>query len=678
MKKITISGSVLSCFSFVAMSQPMNYVSQTGFTGLLRTPHAHTLEYGSLSIGGNWEDNVDFNQNYSKGAHHTLFMGIGLAPSFELGLQNTHKSFNGNGTYGSGGSDLAFSFKLSSEHWLPDSPLQFALGVQDVGFRGHASFHKNEYLVASYTWNDLRLTAGYGAGHYANQMGENYLDGMFGGIEYQVFPWSQVTADYDGTGYNAGIRFNTPQSLLPDGWRLDALMQLYSNSSTKERDNQYFGFHLKVPLSGTGDRATTVRSTSESYHSEGKALLAVESNQESEEGAEQSNKELNAPEQTSDFKKSLIQSLIEHGFENVQVSQKNQMLSVAVENNVYNKNEKTALVETINIVKGVYQGDFSLYLLNNQLPVLKVIGNKQALEDFDKNSGSLDAFEIDSFDAVVSYYRDHWSSSASNRSMLKPRINLSPYFMSSLGTEYGVFDYSLGLSSNLTMDLWPGAVLDVRYVKGLSASDDPKKYNTPVPEIEDGVDRALIHQAFMLPWGFSTQFSYGRIYKDYLGLMNESQWQSSNGRHKIRTLHGVFEKQAFEYQAAPSLLYYRFAMPEWDWALELHTGQYMYADKGIGLKSMHWFGDTKVSLEFNRTVENYAGLYFEIPLGFSKDMNPDYFQITGIDSWKWGYYTRLSTSSNHIVSHVIVEPELQHSLNRAYFNRDRLSPIHLK
>ncbi|WP_163937979.1 YjbH domain-containing protein [Paraferrimonas sp. SM1919] len=690
--------AIISSLSPQAVANPSikQSFSQTGFSGNLRTPNAHTINYGDINFAINFENNVDHQVGYGRGAHNSLLLGVGLLPGVELLAQNTFKRFNGVGTYHSGaGSDLSFSLKLSSVGWFPESPWQVAIGQQDFG--GIANHHDNTYGVVSYDWQALRLSAGYGrqssfdtVDHAGgnNQMGPDYLNGAFGGVEWQAYEWLNLKSDYDGTGFNAGLVLSAPAQWLPKGWNSQFILQGYSNSNTFNRDNAWVGLQFGLPLGGSNELPLTTRkqypSTTVKPPSRNQQLVqtkdyspAPNANQPlPTQVAIVKDKAAVAPTTLQQQQQQIVAALVEHGFENIKINHNSERLELAYENFIYLHNELDGLQQVLKIVNKYYHGAYDIYMLNNQIPVLLV--REQISHN---NSQAPIATQYISYD--VSHYYDQvaWGDDFENSGTFVPRVNFSPGLITSLGTEWGVFDYSLSLQTAMSIDLWKGGTVDVRHNLPVAQSDDVGPFPWyPVPEQKNRVNRILLHQAWALPQNIFTQFSGGLVYGDFVGVFNETRWQSPQGHHKFSFRGGQFRHQDTDFKAEPKLFYYRYYRPEFDWALELHSGEYWYGDRGYGAKSIHWFGDVATTIEYHKTEDaSYAGMYFSFPISFGKSMTAKRgYQITGVDEWRHGYYTDISSQGNWLAPTAKAEPWLQHSLTKRYFNRDRMSAAYIE
>ncbi|MGR5341963.1 YjbH domain-containing protein [Vibrio astriarenae] len=685
-----------------------NSMAQTGGTGLLRTPHADVLSFGEINFSYNHEDNIDKSTMHGIGAHNTIMMGLGVFPHVELTVQNTHKEFSGEPWAPSTSSDLSASVKANFDWLIPSDWFQFAVGAQDLG--GEASFHETYYAVASKRFHDFRFSLGYGYNDedtlYTHQMGSDYLSSVFGGVEYQPFSWLQLVSDYDGTGMNAGVKAFTPSSWLPYGLQANVSYQAYSGSETQGRDNQWVGVGLSIPLAGQNLASRYQRDDSVGVdineptqlvqqHIDDQAaptevLTPVDSSLSvvSEDVVEPVTESLpSVPHSAAgadyDLEAQLLsQKLTEYGFENVSVGNAENEIVVRAENNLFNQNELDAIGVILGYVNDYASApSFSLYLLNNNIPVIKVSGTQQNLEAIfaqDRMAASprlqiSNAHEAERSDVT-------WASERENSHAFKPKVILSPSLYSTIGTEVGVFDYSLALSTNVEVPLWAGGLVDVRHLLPVANSDDYE----PGEQFGDDrhtntVDRVLLHQGFSVSDDLFSQVSVGQIKSDYLGGTGELRWQSPEGTHKFGLEASYYEHKNDNNArtATPVLAHYRYYFDQYDWALEANAGEYWAGDKGFKLTSKHWFGDTAVSIFFEHSDKSFAGLNIALPLSFRKDMAPDPIQIRGIEQWTWGYRTMVRNSMNFLDGSLVQEVDLQNKIDRNYYNRDRLSASYI-
>ncbi|MCE0558581.1 YjbH domain-containing protein [Motilimonas sp. E26] len=669
------------CVSASLADDVKSAFAQTGFSGLLRTPHAQVLTYGDISFNYHIEQRIDHSTSYHDGSHKTLLLGLGIFPYTEFTVQNTFKRFNGEtGWNEEHSSDLSFSAKYDFGHFIPEEWFSLALGFQDYG--GAATHHKNAYAVASKSLFGFRVSAGWGQGSDRNQMGIDYLDGPFGGIEYQAFDWLQLVSDYDGTGVNAGVKLFTPNDLLPYGWQANLTWQAYSNSDTANRDNQWVGLGLRMPLSGSNKAERYSDNTVQAWADE-RSVAELQANHKTSTSKEQS-QQWQGDVSNRDVAALLSAELVEQGFENISVALEGDSLNLAFENNVFNWNELDGLGVALGILSKLHNGRFDVYLLNNKIPVLRASGHAETYRAFLNSKGKHPSKEhgltFSTANLANAMSTVAWQHPQYNNGAYRARLILAPSFYSTVGTEMGVMDYSLALSTNLQMQLWQGGVLDVRHLLPLMHSDDyaDGEYFANSRHKSE-IDRALVHQAFGLPSNVLTQFSAGLVRRHFVGAMNETRWQSAKGNHRFSAEFGYLDHNEKNLTATPMLINYRYYVEKLDWALEAGGGEYWYGDKGFTLASKHWFGDTSVTIKYQDTDEKFAGLSFSVPITLTKDMNPSYVQVRGIDEWSLSYRTMVGNDAcNCLNGSMATTTGLQHNLARVYDNRDRLSDAYLR
>ncbi|SEG70119.1 YjbH domain-containing protein [Vibrio hangzhouensis] len=692
---VLVSPSVLSdtSGSFWANNTEFRHsMAQTGGSGLLRTPHAQTLGFGQISLNYHLEDNVDLTTGYSRGAHDTFLLGVGILPHVEFVVQNTHKEINGEAW--KTGSDLSYSAKIDAAWLIPQDWFQLAFGLSDFG--GQANHHESAYAVVSKQVSDFRFSMGYGYNptDSRHQMGPDYLSGVFGGIEYQPFSWLQLVGDYDGTGMNAGAKLFTPQEWLPYGMSAHLTYQAYSDSNTLNRDNQWVGLGLTLPLSGPNAAPRYSRPQS---HQEGvdqqeptlnlrKASTVAQVSSEAEPvKAVAVNVEAEKTSSTHSLTR-LTQRLTQYGFENVSVGTRQDELVVRLENNLFNVNEIDSLGVVLGLInEEMSQQRFAFVLLNNNLPVVKVSGTQQDLKQlFDKDNLTQIPASTNLTITTNQLYKAlddvNWNSNKQNSHLFKPRVIFSPSLYSTIGSEYGVFDYSLALATNVQVPVWTGAMVDVRHMLPISHSDDyadGERFGNS--RHTSTVDRILLHQGVTLPAGVMAQISIGQVGTNYQGGTSEFRWQTEQGTHKFGFEASYYRDKRDQYDdnITPVLGSYRYYLSQYDWALEANAGQYWAGDKGFTVTSKHWFGDTSVNIYYQHTDKSFAGLSFSIPLTPRKDMAPAPIQIRGIEQWTYGYRTMVNNSSNDLNGSLAATSDLQHNLDRGYYNRDRLSASYI-
>ncbi|MCE9679185.1 YjbH domain-containing protein [Shewanella sp. AS1] len=700
-----------------AQAESRDYINKSyslqAFTGAFNTPNAEVIDYGDFAFG--YSDN--YYEQGRNGYKHDGFQratdlkfGVSVLPNLEIvGRLGTRTSdCNSYVDKGCGFRDLSGSFKWQIP-FIPADWFKLAVGGQDIG---GAAIKSQVYYVSASKDFSLGVLGGMrtsvGVGKSDNAIG--YMNGVFGSIEYQPFEFVQLVVDYDVNAVNAGVKLYTPKDWLPSGWQLSGSAQLYTSDLDNNEKDNWFGVNLTVPMGSTQPRPSSQQVAE-------RAADQVEANQAetNQAGIKQAEANQYAQASSQSVERQAIQDkpkgdaalskadinafaayLADYGFESISIGlDDSRGLVIEFENNLYNRNEDDAIAVMAKLIDKQLHTKAVLKLTNWGLVVktvnvdftdnrpLDIAGYETA------NDGNwVSRFVIDELPFAGDV---NWLVKGQSNAYFTPRLIVAPALASLVGTEYGAFDYQLVMSLNAQMSLWPGALLDFRYMTDTIAhSDDFEegKYIYNRFGIKKGIDRRLFHQAFSLPFNLFTQFSYGRIYGQSDGFLNESRWQSNNGLHRVSFLGGDFETPSAtssygHVHNQPMLMKYRYRYSPLNWDIELTAGQYWGGDKGFTVRSLHWFDNVQVGLKYRRTKfddidggeeEDFFAIGFSIPLNFSKSMTPKYgFQIRGIEQWNYYVETSLTekNTANYIKTGFGQEPYLYHNLDQAYFNRDR-------
>ena len=672
--------------SHVCIAKQQHSLAQEPYTGLFKVPNAEVADYGQFQFG--LSNPVEFRGRYIDG--YNYMPTFGLMPGLEVVGRIATRDNNSNCYFGGCGiRDLSASAKYKLP-FIPADWFSVAVGARDLG--GAANNFQAYYGVVSKEWWQLRFSAGMGSSE--SQLGQ--LDGLFGGVEWQPWEWLQLVSEYDANSFNAGAKLYTPSAWLPQGWQLYGSWQAYQQENRAEKE-QWWGVGIKLPMAlGTEPARYSQSGFSADEIAEARASLASVSQQEaptpekvsvtsSPANASSENKSASAPAEPRGLE-SLIVLLSQAGFENIRAALIDKQLVVALENNRYNWNELDGLGVALGIIADnapAKSQDVELILLNQKLPVLAINSSLACTKAYLQGSGSCEDkgdFFAASTRGLTAKLAKLDKQPEQTSSALRPRLVFAPAIRSNVATEYGVFDYSLALSSNLQLPMWQGAMFDVRHFLPVSNSDDFADGKIWADErYHSEVDRILIHQAFWLPADLFTKFSAGRMLYDYDGVQNETRWESEQGVHRFKVESAWFENDKNHDTAKPVLGSYRYYKSDWDWAAEITAGQFWEGDKGYKLVSKHWFGDTEIRLFFRDTTHKIAGLEVVVPLTFREDMKPTRFgQIRGTAQFAYGVETLVGETHNQLTSGVAVTPSLAHNVDQVYFNRDRLSPAYVE
>lgn len=641
--------------------------SNQSFTGLTFTPNAQSLNYG------------DFSFTYAQGLPFrtavqdldSLKFSFGLLEGLEAHGRIVTDDYTSNCFYDCGDTrDLSMSFKYQVPHFWGSENLDFALGIQDLG--GSANQFSTKYAVADYSFDfaPVRISAGYGL----SDIGLGVMDGPFGGIEYQPLSFLQVSGEYDAVEFNSSVKLFTPQGTLPYDVTASLSYQLYSGHNTDEQN--IWNAALSVPL-------VTGYTRSRDYSRNNLTLmekLSLEQNKAKEASIS-----------------ALVSALRNEGFVNIQIGLLNQTTVVALENRRYNHNQVDGLGVAMGIISShlgqnavsEVGGDserIELFMLANQKPVVSVQANSTCYQSFINGSAACEDIKFTTRDLAEKLELVNWKTERVNSGALDSQLVFSPMVRHAVATEFGVYDYSFAMSSNLYTYLWSGAAVDVRHILPLAETDDYEKWGYfEDSAYENDIERAMLHQFFRLPYvDIANQVSVGLAKTDYIGARSESTWFSQSGAHALSLEMSYFqhvdEKDENGYETLDrqtSLARYTFSMPEWDWQFNATAGEFWRGDVGAKLTTSHWFEDIEVSATYQVTKykdtdeEQFVAVSVKLPLTPWRDMSPGLLQVRGNEAYDFNVMTRVGNDVNFLSDGQGDELIMDNSMLRRYFNRGR-------
>ncbi len=672
-KMITVGGVVCSLpFSAFATNIPMpveRLPSNQSFTGLMFTPNAQVKEYGDLGLsfaqGRPWLGEVqDLN---------SIKVSFGLIEGLEAHGSIVTYDYNSNCfKTGCGGiRDLSLSIKYQVPNFWGNDNLDFALGIQDVG--GSETKLMTNFVVADYTFNSLpfRVSAGFGR---SEERLVGVLDGPFGGFEYQPFDFLQLVGEYDSVELNSSIKLFTPDELLPNDITASLSYKVYSGHESD--GSSVWTAALSMPL-------ITEYSSSRDYAKNNMTVmdrLVVEQNKAQQASIS-----------------SLVSALKNEGFVNVQVGVSNDKVLVALESRRYNHNQMDGLGVAMGIISshfgtnsaqemGLSSERVELMLLANQKPVVSVQTDASCYQGFVNGSAVCNDIQFSTKNLSDKLELVEWKTGRVNSGTLDSQLVLSPMVRHGVATEFGVYDYSFAMSSNLYTFLWSGAAVDIRHILPLAESDDFEEGGYfEDSAYENEIDRAMVHQFFRLPYvDVANQVSLGLVKTDYVGARSESAWFSPSGAHALGLEMSYFQhmddkdKNGYANPDRQTFLTrYTFSMPEWDWQFNATAGEFWKGDVGAKFTTSHWFEDIEVSASYQVTKfndideEQFVTVAVKLPLTPWRDMSPGLLQVRGNEAYDFNVSTRVGNDANYLSTGQGDELVMDNSMLRRYFNRGR-------
>ena len=686
-------GGAVACLKLLALASPLTLLTTQaqagqsqrdlafpGYSGFLNVPSSTVLNHGQASL--QWSDQAFLSGRAGFGAGRYAHLNnvsgnFGIFPNVELGGRVTWDKTNTNCfQVGCTIRDLSANVKVQAP-FIPEEWFTMAAGVQDLG--GETGDFNAYYLVAGKQIGPVELTAGFGK----PDISDRYLDGAFGAVSYRPVPWLNIIAEHDSRDARLGLGATTPQGWLPFGLQVKAKVLAWDNSDAEDTRN-FTSVGLSMPFgnreskrrSGTFSAEPSPAST-RPQTSTSTSAPATRQRSEAAEPAEalQTNEASTADnsEATAQQRRSVAvrlgEKLVAAGYDNVRVASDDHTLHIWWENNLYNRDERVSIREVAQMTRqaaGSSHQRARLTLLNQGLPVLTqtLALADQALAD----TTQLSNYRMPGKD------QPDWDFEGSYGPSWKPRLKLSPAISSGVATEFGVWDASVALQAELSVNPWPGAIAAAQYNTEVYQSDDFEKggafFNN---RLTSTIVEAEVQQTLKLHPQFYTSFHAGRYAINYSGFMTESLLLSPNARHTVGFLGGSFQGREDETdELSQSLASYSYYNPSLDTQVQVHAGQFLDEDTGFRVDSRFWFGDYAITLQYKNTDAEFISLGWVIPLSPTKDRQWRYLQVKGDADWNYSVQTRINQDTNDLSFGGARMIKSANPLQETYLNRGRI------
>ena len=653
--------------------------SLQGFTGILNIPSAAVTPEGALDFSysnqteSHWRTRTTSQDNYA--------FSLGLFSLLEIGGRIIEAPKVAR--------DLSANVKLNIP-LIPKTPYwpKLAVGFQDMG--GGSRFLQNRYLVSSVDLWRFRLSGGYG-------FGPDRMKGGFGGAEFKAHEYVYLLGEYDTKETNFGIRLLSPE-LLQMPLHLHATVK---TSLNHKPDQPEFAFGIQIPLGGAPKRApSTVPSspavpplpTKNSAAAEPKNASPLDQTVSGVIETDTRSSNITVEEHL----KNVQQQMTKTGFQNVRFGLRGtESVVVEYENPIFSHNE----LDAIGVVAGTVLAGLppevrliELVLRKADLIIAVLEAPAEGLRSYLQQGGNEVRLQekIRVRRALRNEQQIVYLGPAANSTPFSARLELYPGLTTYVATDVGVFDYLLSLKPDLYVNLWKGAVAQLRAdipVAWSTNLDDGKMYRNDRNDAR--IDRALLHQTIALPAAFMGRAGGGMITPDTYGTINELAWTPGEGAHSLQLFQVLAQKKksgiTTDYSAYTAG--YRYYSSLMDTSIRIDGGRFWTKDTGITLELKRFFGDVETTIFYkNSQLPDHGGnvqaggITFALPLTFRKEVTRPPVQLTGSNEWSYSQQTLIVTpgEANYVSVATGVRPQISYNLMRTFANRDRLSTAYIK
>lgn len=716
---VVLAPTAVAVASFLAFSVSVQAaepaLNALGQAGGLVIPYAFALPEGT----GEVQYNNYIDPRYGKQAtgSEVYWGAFGLLPYVEVagGLANypTVKSVQFTGEEHFVFRHLMANVKVEVPKFFKYQP-SIAFGVTDIG--GQTHFFRSKYGVVSQAFGPVTLTAGYGRG--------DRLDGLFGGA--QVSLWNtglSLLAEDDSKTPYAGVRYQSPRiSWLADANVIGTFMRsIRSTDGVAPRTSFSVGIQIplgkrfsgarcaeglcdgpQVPAAQAADadddsaiRLASLQPVDPRAANAGHSALAAApityvpplqsyaSVMLSDVTAGKSSDTPSAaiPEalDTSALDEIAAQ-LFAAGLERVRVGVSGRDLVVEYENHRYNQNEADALgialgVASVNAPHGTARIHVVIKKANE--PIGEVIVDRDAFAQFIAGGAPTAAGASLTMRTRPTYDADSIAWHGNEHTHGLTRIQIEPVVSYLYGTEYGVFDVSLGANIEGFVPLWRGAELYASYIAPLYNTknmDEGRVFSDY--RLRGGLNAVALAQSFwIMPQVFNVA-SIGKFDYSYIGVQNETT-VFVPGRPDLIRLRLAYLHHEPGHDALPSEknaeLTYRWVQPSWKLWIEAGVARFVGGDKGPVATLTRWFDDVSVSVHGEHSGQGtFVGAAVSFPLTLRQGMKPGISQVYGSEQFGLDFRTRVG-STNYLSANAAENMSFPYSTQQYLLNQGRFS-----
>lgn len=674
-------------------------LATSGSSGALNVPDGRILQDGMVVLGINNAIEPQF-ERFSRGENYQF--GVGLLPYVELSgrLANYPKPQGGLGVR-----DLSASIKVAVPKIFKYQP-EIALGYNDLG--GGVPYFRSKYLAVSDSFGPLRLNVGVARG-------EPYLGKVFGSAELALWDTGlSAVLERNHSAYSAGVRFvSRPISYLANGQVVVNAQRSFNAQapSGASADKSSAGVFLALPFGRNASNPRKVALRDEpiwtppvATGTDARAVAVGGRNLEPlwtpPGGVEKSVSQSSIPALVapgSDLYTALpldkLQALgqiqaqvIKAGLERVRVGIRGSELVIEYENHRYNQNE----VDAIGIVLGL-----GVTLAPEGVGSVTAVTKKAGLALYqasvDQRVYRRFLRDGDSYDAKSALEMRYRPGSGRDVQWLEQqegprgysRVRIDPQLVKFVGTELGVFDYSLSANIQAFVPLWTGAEASMSYVRTLAESDDVKHGFLGYAQQPNKLKAALLSQSLWLTGSILNVTSAGRFIYNARGVQNETTWFMPWRDDQLR-LQATSMRQV-DFYGVRSDTKTGSASYLWTYlplgaTVEVAYNRYQSKDKGPSLQISRWLGDVQAQAYLRTSeLDKKVGFSLAFPLTPRQGMRPGWTHLEGSSSFPFKLETRLTSKGgcNCIINGVVEELPMVYSARGNLLNHARTGKDYL-
>jgi Exopolysaccharide biosynthesis protein YbjH len=645
-------------------------ISPLGASGGLVVPKARPMPEGTIEAS---VSNLPEPGLQGAARQRSIVLGFGVLPGVEVSGRFAEYATRVGGSLiepGSLGiSDLSLNAKVG---WAwGDGPTDLRLGAGVLDFGGQATNFRTGYVVGTQAFGPWDLTLGVGKSDARLRVPgqKRALDGAFGSLSLEVASdkarWGRVelVAEHDARQPLLGARWASPTVEWLAGAQVTGALHRSLAQGAAHPAASVWTLGLSWPLAEREKREHAAEPPAASVAGAAAVPQAA----------------LESP--TARLGR-LKEALQQQGLELVRVGRlADGTWVVQYQNRRFGQNEVDALgVVTGLAVQAAPEDLKSLVVmaLKQGQPVLTLRTEPGVWRNFLRNGLpglARGLTQVQRGDGLQGKAVDWMSDELGGAS--RAQLQLSPELAYTIGTEFGMADYSLAARAMVTVPLWRGAQLVVAGQQILTSSRQAEPtgvYGTL--RQSEGLHTLALQQSFW--WGQRAVFS-GSIGRFEFGAVGAegTALVFVPGRDDVIRLRGRAVDRAPDLPRGADLagaMSYRWVASP---TLSAEVGMQRFTDGGSGPTAVftRWWGDVGAHLFYRQTEwRKYAGVEFSIPLTPRSVRAVGPVHVQGVPSWTRGVRSMVDNPANFVEPRRARDLQLTWDLETQALNAGRLGP----
>ncbi len=659
-------------------------MSPSGYTGAINTPTAEVLPLGSMNIS--YTNNVpEWTSKYpGVGYFGSTDLGFGPLPGLEIVgrlVNDGDISCDQQLPYcQSRARDLSAGAKYELPFALP-LETHLAIGGSDLA-GGAKNFTQQYAALTSYLLRGLDLTIGASRGVSPAAL----MNGIFGSAVYHINDYFKVAMERDTREYRVGGSFVYEIANGLD-FELGLSRKITNNLPTQISQTNIgltylFGGKVEpppgpsFPIPGSVTVAPPPAAPLQlplSFTAPGnlaaKAVPAV-------------------PPKTEDQQAdSIASALAGHGFGHIFVARiQKQGWWIKAESVGWRKNQLDGIGAAIGVLlkQNLNPDDTVVITLTYmQKETLSAKSTMECLRRFVLGDNYCDGdrtLELVNGKDIPDVAKVQWLVTDYDSTRFHPQFEFKPAFNYVVGNDYGLYDYSVGLSSGWEVELGKGLLWSGAYLTPLANSSQYTSngvwYDSRITNRFASNYLSYTSEVLQRTW---VEVSAGYQNQTDVGSQVEFDWLSANGRMRLQSLLADYRSDSTpNVSHTPAYLSGRYSLLPGLWSIDLTGGKFYNGDRGFELASNHWFGDYRLQFYLRDSGNTptmpktqFLGFDISFPLGPKQSYQAGPFTFRGGDHTVMALQTTYHQGANTITTGYGVEPTHDHGVYRDILDFDR-------